>query len=229
MNAAKTSTKPKHLPLTLGLSLLYIFGSCAIFLQSEPNKIKLLQATLLLTGVIISYLAYSLYCLSQQTKHLANTDPLTQLMNRRSMDSAAQVMISLNARLGQHMCFFIVDIDNLKAVNDKYGQTTGDQIIIEVSTSFKSSLRESDIVSRHDGKEFLIILPNTGAGEGYRLAERLRKQVEDSVLGKPKAKLTISIGCAELRKDETYDEVIKRVDDALDCAKNGGRNRIVVA
>ena len=126
----------------------------------------------------------------------------------------------------------MTDIDYFKKVNDTYGHAAGDIVLQTVSKIMRSGLREYDVAGRYGGEEFVILLPFTKIDEAKRVAERLRKAVEDKVIDISKAndetkeiRVTISIGVSELVND---DELIKNSDKALYKAKESGRNKVVI-
>ncbi|MFT5453188.1 MAG: diguanylate cyclase (GGDEF)-like protein, partial [Enterobacterales bacterium] len=159
---------------------------------------------------------------------LANTDPLTSLLNRRAMENAVLPLLSLNKRYEQKLCFILADIDYFKKVNDTYGHTVGDEVLVNLTSILNSCLRSSDLLSRHGGEEFLIVLPQTELDSGYLLAERIRTSIENTRTGDEKIAVTISLGCVEIQGEEGFDSAITRADKMLYKAKSDGRNQTVI-
>jgi len=173
----------------------------------------------------MAYMIYYFRILIFRVGTLANTDPLTQLLNRRAMENAVIPLVNLNSRYDQEMCFLLADIDHFKQVNDTYGHTVGDDVLVSITEVLNSCLRSSDLVSRHGGEEFLIVLPQTDLESGILLADRIRTSIEKLRTGEHQVAVTTSIGCVEIRKDEDYDSAISRADKMLYKAKTNGRNR----
>jgi diguanylate cyclase (GGDEF)-like protein len=188
---------------------------------------SLREIFLLLVSMIMAYMIYYSRVLVTRVETLANTDPLTTLLNRRAMENAVLPLMSLNKRYKQKLCFMLADIDYFKKVNDTYGHAVGDEVLINLTSILNSCLRSSDLLSRHGGEEFLIVLPQTELESGYLLAERIRTSIENTRTGKDKIAVTISIGCVEIEDDEDFDSVITRADKMLYKAKSDGRNRTV--
>ncbi|WP_445682872.1 sensor domain-containing diguanylate cyclase [Radicibacter daui] len=158
----------------------------------------------------------------------ADTDPLTGLFNRRALmrDGAA-----LFDRLrGQQRSFsaVILDIDHFKQVNDRFGHMVGDTAIRFVVDVAGKSCRDSDLLARVGGEEFVILLPGADLGAAEELAERLRERIEQTslVIEGNHVPLTISLGCAEAAGMEDLQGLLDRADRALYAAKSEGRNRV---
>jgi diguanylate cyclase (GGDEF)-like protein len=120
----------------------------------------------------------------------------------------------------------MIDIDHFKEVNDKHGHKVGDKVLVEFANVIKENLRGSDIYARWGGEEFIVLMPETKIEQALKVAERLRKSVENYNFSEI-SKLTISIGVVQKPPLEMkIDEVIIRADNALYKAKNNGRNRV---
>ncbi len=168
-------------------------------------------------------------------EHENLTDPLTGVFNRRFMEQRLAEEISKARRYCFQLSILMFDLDRFKQVNDQYGHQAGDQVLIEISTAIKQQLRDSDLLSRYGGEEFLIIAPNTGPAEAALLAERLRARVEANVFLRDHRdfsgqglNITISIGLASYDDDnDDAETLIGSADRNLYQAKNEGRNRVV--
>jgi diguanylate cyclase len=156
----------------------------------------------------------------------ARTDPLTSLPNRRAFDE------ELNRRMAEWrrhlvpLSVLIADIDHFKRLNDTYGHLAGDEVLAEVSHTLKETMRESDIVARIGGEELAVILPRSKAEEACRAAARARMAIEQAKCDYDGQTLqvTVSIGAAQLGRDENSESVLRRADEALYAAKDAGRN-----
>jgi diguanylate cyclase (GGDEF)-like protein len=162
------------------------------------------------------------------------TDPLTGIYNRRFMEQRLVEEISKARRYGFQLSVLLFDIDHFKQVNDEHGHQAGDQVLIEISALVNEQLRDSDILSRYGGEEFLIITPNTGPTEAALLAERLRARIEargflqgHEGIQQPELQVTVSIGLASFGDNSDNEEIlIGNADRNLYQAKNEGRNRV---
>lgn len=170
--------------------------------------------------------------LEEELRKLSTTDYLTGLFIRRKLFELGEKEINRAKRSGTPLSLMILDIDHFKSVNDTYGHDIGDEVLKSFSAIFQNSLRNIDIVCRYGGEEFVAILPDTDTRIAMDVAQRLRQNVEASVLhleGK-ELKYTISIGLTELReKDAEINKLINRADEALYHAKKSGRNRVTIA
>jgi len=180
-------------------------------------------------ALVLIYMLFQKFELLRKIEHLADTDPLTKLMNRRAMARIAQSMINYAHRYQRPLCFLLLDIDHFKKINDTHGHNVGDRVLEQLAVVLQTSVRKSDEVSRHGGEEFLLVLPDSTTKDGHQMAERIRNAVADTLFSGKKLPVSISLGCAEWRLDETYSDVLKRADDALYQAKHLGRNRTVIA
>jgi len=162
----------------------------------------------------------------------AMTDPLTGLLNRRSIEGVVKYELSRHSRYPGPLALGIVDADHFKKINDLYLQPGGDQALIGLAHALKDSLREADQIGRIGGEEFLVVAPQTDIAGASSLAERLRTTVEQAQLryrDQPIV-LTVSIGfaVAEAGRKVDGDELFHLASLALAEAKNTGRNRAVV-
>lgn len=160
---------------------------------------------------------------------LASNDDLTHILNRRTFILQAQKMIAMCTRKKTFITVMIIDIDNFKIINDSYGHDAGDAILQDFSEKILHSLRIYDIFGRYGGDEFSLLLPDTMLENALEIAERFRKNIEESPYkGSTEINYTISIGVASLLPDENteFDKIFKQADLALYNAKNSGRNRV---
>ncbi len=159
----------------------------------------------------------------------ARQDPLTGLYNRRSFDEVAAKKLLLAARSGLPVSAVMIDIDHFKSINDTYGHTIGDEVLLAVSRRVFRGLSDEDLMSRHGGEEFAVLLPDAPIEHGISVAERLRRQVAESPVktGGGAVQVTISLGVAEFRPGETLDALLDRADKHLLQAKRRGRDRVV--
>jgi diguanylate cyclase (GGDEF)-like protein len=170
--------------------------------------------------------------LEEELRKLATTDYLTGLFIRRQLFELGEKEISRAKRNNTPLSLMILDIDHFKSINDTYGHAIGDEVLKNFSIIFRDSLRNIDTVCRFGGEEFVAILPDTDIQLAMEVAQRLRQNIETSIMPIEGAELryTISIGLTGLREtDIEINQLINRADEALYNAKKSGRNRVVVA
>jgi diguanylate cyclase (GGDEF)-like protein len=185
------------------------------------------------TFLLLAYLS-SLYLrlvakAEKQLRILATTDPLTQLLNRRSLLELASYEVSQRKRHPEPLAFVLADIDHFKSINDQHGHSAGDAVLSAVSQALKLAVREQDSVARWGGEEFLILMPQATVEAARAVAERLRESVaaiEVPVDGQA-IKVTMTFGVSAHRPSEVVDTTIIRADMALYKGKQGGRNQVV--
>jgi two-component system, sensor histidine kinase LadS len=161
----------------------------------------------------------------------AQRDPLTGVFNRRGFYEQAKLPCQLAARQGRPLSLVVIDLDHFKAVNDQHGHHVGDEVLKAVAGALAATLRQSDILARWGGEEFILLLPETTIDVALTLAERLRLQVEQTRIpsGTTSIAVTASFGLGQLANAEEFDTLIDRVDEALYLAKSSGRNRVTVS
>jgi len=205
----------------IGVIELYDFNHR---IQVTPEQITLLRT-------IADKASYSIENakLFEQTQKLSLTDQLTELFNMRYFLNFARLEFERIRRYERTISVAMVDIDFFKKINDTYGHDMGDQTLREIAARIKNSVRTVDIVARYGGEEFVILMPETGLNEAYKIAERVMCiianspiEIKDVVIS-----VTVSLGVAEIDKStKSLDELIKRADQALYNAKTNGRNRV---
>ncbi|MGM0645881.1 MAG: diguanylate cyclase [Thermodesulfobacteriota bacterium] len=161
--------------------------------------------------------------------HMAATDELTGLYNRRRFFELARAEFSRAQRYGSPMTVFLLDIDHFKKVNDEYGHDAGDIALRAVAVCIANQLRSLDVLGRLGGEEFVVLLPETHQAEAEQIAERIRSVIEQTPIPLPKKHIftTVSIGVAEYTEDiQDIDTLISRADAAMYRAKRNGRNRV---
>ncbi len=167
--------------------------------------------------------------LEEELMHLATTDPLTGVANRRKLIEQLGMELARTRRSGESAAFLMVDIDHFKNVNDTFGHAAGDTVIQHLADLSRLRLRRIDLFGRLGGEEFGVLLPNTSGAEAMQFAESFRRYVAETPAQSSKGEIpfTISIGVATLEPfDEAPDSVLARADVALYRAKDLGRNRV---
>ncbi|HAJ95191.1 MAG TPA: diguanylate cyclase response regulator [Actinobacteria bacterium] len=162
---------------------------------------------------------------NEQLKKLSITDSMTGLYNHRYIIDSLSERIAEAKRYKQPLSIIMFDIDYFKKVNDNYGHTFGDYVLVRISTIIEESVRKTDIAGRYGGEEYLIIFTNTDIKNAYKTSERLRKSIEKEKWEKAGLAVTVSGGICEL-KDEDCPKLIMKADNLLYKAKKNNRNRI---
>lgn len=160
---------------------------------------------------------------NEAMQHLADTDYLTNLPNRRLIEK------KLNENSNRDLEFSVIlfDVDHFKKVNDRFGHDIGDKVLKEFANLIQENIRDKDIVGRWGGEEFIIIANDLNAKQAVVFSDRLRKLIEEAAFSHQN-KVTASFGVAEYRQKEKIKDVLKRADIALYMAKENGRNKVEI-
>ena len=169
--------------------------------------------------------------LQQELARLELVDALTEVPNRRGFFDKLAPWMALARRPGVPTALVLIDLDQFKRVNDSYGYPAGDAVLREVVEVCKKQLRDSDQLGRLVGVEFALLLPRTASAEALLVAERMRAAIAGGAIKTERAmiSLTASFGVTEIRADDNTVSLFKRADEALQLAKQQGRNRVVEA
>ncbi len=167
--------------------------------------------------------------IQKELKYLSTIDPMTKLYNRRYFDQSANILINLNKRNQCDVCIMMIDIDKFKDVNDIHGHAIGDSVIVSLADELKKVTRNSDLIFRWGGEEFLILLPHTKLEGANIIAEKIRNSAEQLIINinnKKSINFTVSIGLTQCDANYDFNKSIIHSDEALYCAKNSGRNKV---
>jgi diguanylate cyclase len=162
----------------------------------------------------------------------SNTDALTGLANRRSLDQFLRSAQIVAMEEGEPLSVLLIDIDHFKKFNDSYGHQVGDQVLRLVAKILQEGVREIDLAARYGGEELMAVVPGADLTACTAAAERIRRRISEARLtrrttGQPIASITVSIGVAQFRLAESAEALIERCDRALYQAKRSGRNQTV--
>jgi diguanylate cyclase (GGDEF)-like protein len=221
--------------LVVALALVLMVERRVLPLWRHVQTGEISSLTDALFGMAISVLmvagVYGVTELLTGLRSRANTDELTGLLNRRAVLQTVHSEIERARRTQHSIAFLMYDLDHFKDVNDRFGHQAGDQVLQKVARTIKAILRESDIVCRWGGEEFLVVVKGAAPDHGAPLAEKIRRAVEgeDFSYRKTQIRITISLGIAGARTGESTDRLIARADKALYRAKETGRNRVCSA
>lgn len=162
---------------------------------------------------------------------LARTDFLTGVHARRHFFEVAGRELAVAQRYRQPLSLLLFDVDRFKSVNDRYGHHVGDRVLRHVAEVAGRTTRQSDVLARHGGEEFAVLLPHTDLPAAFVVAEHLRSAIAEAPLETEHGSIgvTISVGAAIAREGDSVDEVVRRADRALYAAKSSGRDRSLMA
>ena len=191
------------------------------FTESEIENIEDL------TSLLIYPITNSL--LFRQAITNASIDPITKLNNRMLFDKIIEQEIDFAQRYKQKLLLMMIDIDNFKKINDSFGHNTGDILLKNIAEKLIEFMRRSDLVFRYGGDEFCIILRNIILDGGNKLANRIRKNINEKEFdcNETIINTSLSIGLVELHDDDNSIKFIERADKLLYEAKNSGRNNVI--
>jgi polar amino acid transport system substrate-binding protein len=175
----------------------------------------------------------ALYCgtlndKNQELAILSSTDALTGLSNRLSIENLLEAEIIRKKRYKQSLSVLLLDIDNFKSINDQHGHLEGDTVLSHLAKILQQTTRETDLIGRWGGEEFLIILPETNAAMAYRIAEKLRTAIAAEPFSTVDH-ITGSFGLAEAQEQQSPRQLLQIADEALYRAKEKGRNCVMSA
>lgn len=205
------------------------------FYAENRNIVLVTGLIILVLGALIVTLAILLKMRRDYELELSNKniilqemiqiDMMTGLINHKSVLERLEGEITKSRRYGNYLSILLIDIDNFKQVNDKFGHQVGDRVIIDLANILKANARETDITGRYGGEEFIFVMPNTDLQGAILFSKRLVEELQRLSVPDGK-KITVSGGIAEY-SGETMDEFIRRADTLLYEAKKKGKNQII--
>jgi diguanylate cyclase (GGDEF)-like protein len=207
-----------------------IFNACIFYLASinYPLPVQFrIYASLILVTLFTLLLTFFINRLLSSLNILVSRDSLTNAFNRHTFNASIEESLYAYLRYQTPASLFIFDLDNFKAINDTYGHQAGDRVLVKISATIQQRLRDSDKLFRYGGEEFAVLLSQTNQEDAFKLAEELRRLVEqqDYNLGHP---VTISGGVSNARDSDKVNSWIERCDKALYQAKSSGRNKVLM-
>ena len=240
---AMSLRQDRRICLLVGTFLVLQYGALSLFVGTHYD-VKALYAhyhyngaydvadqwTRIILMSSATFIAYAYVVRSQTLVNRAIRDPLTGLLNRGYFETLFAYEIERARRYQRRFAVVLMDADHFKRINDNHGHAAGDLVLKTLAALLQRSLRESDIVVRFGGEEFVLILHSTGAEDAYAKAESLRFAVERLVVGAPQyaIQFTMSAGIAVYPEDGTAaSALLALADQRLLKAKHGGRNRVV--
>ncbi|HEV8490243.1 MAG TPA: GGDEF domain-containing protein [Candidatus Limnocylindrales bacterium] len=159
---------------------------------------------------------------------LSTVDPLTGLFNRTFFFAAVDREIARSARSGRGFCLLMMDLDELKSINDRHGHFIGDRVLRGVGEVIAEGVRRIDIAARYGGDEFVVLLPETEVTGAYVLAEKIRLGIADLTVPGTEVRTSMSVGVVSFPDDgRTSDELMISADQAMYASKHAGKNRVM--
>ena len=200
----------------------------------KAKRQQLLQALVYSVGItlIIFFLAGRFFKPVRRLLHYAHFDPMTDLYNRRAFFESSEKFVSEVKAKKTSICLAMADVDNFKRMNDTYGHSVGDELLIAIAGRLRGALDDRDLIGRYGGEEFILLLAGADSERGMKVCERLRRAICDSPIQTAAGLLnvTMSIGVASLSIDNPdLPTTINQADHALLRAKCTGKNRIVLS
>lgn len=233
--------------LTLGkivtLAEMALIAGCYVWLaypleagelMTLPYGAKLLAqiAPMLLVAYITSMLSADLRLAYSHVKHLSETDELTGVLNMRAFATIAERVAQQAGRYARSFSVLMIDSDSLKQVNDTLGHETGNRLLQQTVECIQGQLRQTDLVARYGGDEFVALLPETPCNGAAGVAERIRKSIETIALAsrEHKVSVTVSIGVACYPNHGVdFESILEKADQAMYASKSAGKNRVTVS
>jgi diguanylate cyclase (GGDEF)-like protein len=224
--------------LTTNLAALAAVGVVMVVVPLDPLDMigttvfmLLAMAVSMLLGRVLEALNRRAFALELELHRDARTDALTGLDNRRAIQERAPLELKRARRAGAPVSLLLCDIDHFKNINDRHGHEAGDAVLRSVATTLRATVRETDLLGRWGGEEFLAVLVDADARHAAEVADRMRANVAATPLGGLPEPATISIGVSTRPTAEpaadVWEALLKEADTHLYRAKSAGRNRVV--
>ncbi len=208
-------------------------GFAGCFLAIVWNGLPAVDLTKICLALFTTVLLANAFSLTNrrqlaELRRMVNIDPLTGAGNRRAQNLKLDSACAIFRRNERAASVLLLDIDFFKQINDTHGHIVGDQRLVELSELVKRNTRATESLYRYGGEEFVVVAEQTSLEAAVNLAEKLRSQTEQQLFAAG-IRITVSIGVAELQRDEGKEDWLRRADAALYKAKGRGRNKVVVA
>ena len=224
----------------INMLIVSVLGSVAYFVFSAffAEKVDPVQFTAAICYVILDIGLCTLFAYisdrhqnreflaRRELQRLSSIDQLTEAANRYKLGEEVRKWGSFCERNHMPICIALIDVDNLKRINDQHGHLSGDSILIDMVRIINGQLRRSDVLARWGGDEFVILLPNATRDNAVTMLERIRKSIEEHEFENG-LKITCSFGVVEMEKDvSSFEEAIKKADRLMYMGKKTGKNTI---
>jgi len=205
-------------------------GADGLFINIPLNQVSFFITSMMQLCVTFGFVLMLNYRLVLDLQKIASRDVLTGAFNRRRLEEEAERLRGRCLRMGESLAIMMIDIDDFKLINDRYGHPAGDEVLRHLVTISLASIRAEDYFARYGGEEFCILLPNSTEKEALALAERLRRTCEatTAVFNGEHLDSTISVGVADsISAGLEIPSLVSAADQALYSAKQAGKNRVV--
>lgn len=213
------------------------FLLCEVFIVKGLEDGQVAAGAVYLVVVAVLCAIFSLHIRSYQYREYVSrsdllrdyaTDPLTRVGNRVRLEEEASKWMDWSLQYSLPLSLIVVDVDNMKQVNDTHGHLRGDEILCQIAHEMSASLRKNDVCVRWGGDEFMVLLPNTHLSEAESLAERIQSAICSRVF-EPLVSVTCSFGVAQLQPGQSLQALIAQADGSMYMAKRMGKNAIHIA
>jgi len=236
----QSTRAPRHV-MSAFLSFFVVLEAArfivAFPLHTDPDSFRRLEVASLVTYVVNTSLLPLAFIwllnarLESELLRQSMVDALTGVLNRRGLEQALDRELARFRRYGEDLCVVMFDLDRFKAINDRYGHITGDKFLVRIAELVTRRLRETDVIGRFGGEEFLLLLPHTGLADSVRLLEdscRSIREHSEWLAQEDRVRATASFGvaCTNGRQSVTAEELLREADAAVYLAKQNGRDQI---
>ena len=224
-----------RIALALAILATAAYLAAGLLANPTPGIRPLIAMAVNLTGLyLLAYIGASVGREQRRARdaaiRLSTVDSLTGLYNRTFFFTALEREIARGDRSGRAFCLVMLDLDNLKEVNDRYGHIAGDQVLRSVADMVKGGVRKIDVAARYGGDEFVALLPETDPTGGWVLAEKIRLMVAEQGMPGVDPAPTVSVGVVSYPADgRSADALLVSADRAMYASKRGGKNRVARA
>jgi diguanylate cyclase (GGDEF)-like protein len=213
--------------ISVSSTVLYLFFKPMFFPAFQvENFVGLILAIIVMGAILSVQMVWSKQLVQSQAVLLekAVRDKLTNLYNRTYYDDVFGRLVGLYHSTGTPVSLIVIDIDDFKVINDRYGHSRGDDVLVEVAKRIRAACRKDDIVARVGGEEFIVLLEGATQADAGLVAEKVRTAVSDKPIHD--IRCSISVGVAQVGQAERQEDFFDRADRALYQAKISGKNRV---
>jgi diguanylate cyclase (GGDEF)-like protein len=224
-----------RIALILAILATAAYLGAGLAVDQSPTQAPIIQMLVNLTGLyLLAYIGVSVGREQRRARdaaiRMSTVDALTGLYNRSFFFTALEREIARGDRSGRAFCLVMLDLDDLKSVNDHFGHIAGDQVLRSVADTMRSGVRKIDVAARYGGDEFVALLPETDPTGGWVLAEKIRLTVAEQGMGGIDPTPTVSVGVVSYPADgRSADALLVSADRAMYASKRGGKNRVARA
>ncbi|BAK73285.1 GGDEF domain-containing protein [Arcobacter sp. L] len=201
------------------------FDNKLLLFQSKKRPLKYSETKIGILGV--SRDITSLYEIQKKLEEQATVDELTKVYNRKSFNERLKEKIEMFRRYESNFCLALVDIDDFKKVNDNFGHDVGDEVLIKVCGIAKENIRNTDLIFRIGGEEFVILYPKTLIDEAFLSIEKITHIIKNENIIK-NHQITLSVGLTQMKENDDEASIFKRIDDLMYISKKTGKDKITV-